>query len=245
MKVACLCPTYGRPRLIENAITLFRMQSIPAEQRRIYILDDGAQLPETDEPDLRIIVRENRFPSLPDKYVLLAQEALRDGCTHFALWDDDDIYLPKHLETCLEVMEREAAPWAKAQEVWSTYTGKPEIESSAGRFWASIVFTADSLAAAGGFVMTKRADFDQQFLSRLQKFHGPPATPAELTYVFRWNDTGSAHAQHEMRFPEDEKWYERCGKIAVLPKWPVLNPRLDEATVKTLRQIEARLAEAP
>ena len=44
MKVACLCPTYGRPRLLANALAQFQAQTHPAEDRRLFILEDAGQI---------------------------------------------------------------------------------------------------------------------------------------------------------------------------------------------------------
>lgn len=62
----------------------------------------------------------------------------------------------------------------------------------------------------GGFVLTRRADFDQQSLGkwlrtctrgRPDRFDGP-------TYVFRWSDTGCQHSQSKMTGYSCDNWYE-------------------------------------
>lgn len=239
--MAVLMPTYARPRLVSNAIALFRMQTLPAAERKLFILDDGAQLPPTEEPDLSVSVLRERLQSLPDKYAWLVDKARREWePTHYAIVDDDDIILPHHLSGLVTAMDGGYCinhPWAKPPEVWSTYTGKPVIENAAGRFWASIGFTADALAQAGGFVMTKRGDFDQLFLRRMGDTHGPPRPALPTGFVFRWADTGVPHSQSAIRYPEDENWYDRMLRTDLRPS-SVLAPSLDEATIRTLAEIE-------
>ena len=95
--------------------------------------------------------------------------------------------------------------------VWSTYTGKMENESSGGRFWASLAIRALEFSRLGGFVDTRRADFDQQSLNYWRKNTpcGDPCEIGEPTYVFRWGDTGCPHSQFQMRSPDDTEWYDR------------------------------------
>jgi hypothetical protein len=95
--------------------------------------------------------------------------------------------------------------------VYSTYTGQRLIEPSGGRFWASLAIRYDAFVRTGGFVLTRRADFDQQSLVRWLRdcTRGTPDRFGEPTYVFRWNDTGCRHSQASMQFHADESWYGR------------------------------------
>jgi hypothetical protein len=85
------------------------------------------------------------------------------------------------------------------------------------------------LERVGGWVQTKRADFDQQMIARLRADEEPgdPCTfrllgvpvlgdPLESTqqivspgYVYRWQSTGSGHCSGLTRSPESEDWYDR------------------------------------
>jgi hypothetical protein len=68
----------------------------------------------------------------------------------------------------------------------------------------------DAFMRTGGFVMTRRADFDQQSLVRWLRdcTRGTPDRFGEPTYVFRWNDTGCTHCQMEMNCASDVTWYK-------------------------------------
>jgi hypothetical protein len=73
----------------------------------------------------------------------------------------------------------------------------------------------DAFIRTGGFVMTRRADFDQQSLGKWLHYcsHGDLIHFAEPTYVFRWMETECGHSQFKMRFAEDEMWYTNNCKL--------------------------------
>jgi hypothetical protein len=124
-----------------------------------------------------------------------------------ALWDDDDIYLPNHLHYHAQVLKDYDLSYPS--HVYSTYTGQRLIEPSGGRFWASLAIRYNAFLRTGGFVSTRRADFDQQSLARWQ-YHcsrGDPIHFAEPTYIFRWLDTGCEHSQQRMKSADDVTWY--------------------------------------
>lgn len=213
--VCCLCPTYRRPRLLENAIACFLAQDYPAERRRLLILDDAGQIVPQEGDGWRVLSVSSRWPNLPAKYNALAQYAwewVRPDI--LAVWEDDDIYLPWHLRVHVEA-QKDAA-WAKPSTVWSLYTRHLHKEPAAGRFHAALTFTRELLVRIGGWPDTPRGDFDQQFLKQLS-VAGPPADPCQLaepSYIFRWETTGAYHGQAYMRSAEDGTWYDAAARHA-------------------------------
>jgi hypothetical protein len=131
-----------------------------------------------------------------------------------ALWDDDDIYLPNHLHYHAHVLKDYELSYPS--HVYSTYTGQRLIEPSGGRFWASLAIRYDAFVRTGGFILTRRADFDQQSLGKwLQKCSsGQPDKLGEPTYVFRWSDTGCKHSQSAMSSPFDYEWYSKLNSAS-------------------------------
>ncbi len=243
--VACLCPTYGRPALVENSVGLFLDQTWPLPQACMYVLDDGGQLPHETRrlndgrPWLRVITTKTRFPSLSSKYTALLTAALEDGATDLAIWDDDDVYLPSHLARAMEGMNETGALWSKPSRVWSTYSNPPIVEKADGRFWGSVVLSVEGYRKMGGLVSTERADFDQLNLQRMSTL-GPPFDPGP-TYVFRWSDTGHPHAQHFITKPSDREWYHRMARPN-LPPHAKLVPEVDARTRELIIFIESHHA---
>ena len=67
------------------------------------------------------------------------------------------------------------------------------------------------LRELGGWIPTKRADFDQQQITAC----GPAACTIPFSpggspsYVFRWQSTKANHCQGLMSSPQNEDWYGR------------------------------------
>jgi hypothetical protein len=202
--VSCLCPTYRRPKLLENSIACFVAQDYPADRRELIVLDDAGELEHQTGDGWQIISIPRRFRSLPEKFNALAGLARGDI---LVVWEDDDIYLTHHISSHVAAMERHL--WSKPSKVLSDYSGQIEEEDATGRFHGSLAFTRETFEQVGGWPLTLRGDFDQQFIRRLNCLGVPadPVTIAAPSYIFRWGSTGAYHGQSMMRGPEDDTWY--------------------------------------
>jgi glycosyltransferase involved in cell wall biosynthesis len=209
IRFLCLCPTYNRPKkLIDETIENFKKQKHTNAFLLIY--DDLGSHEQIVESNYALITNKMREPGLIKKYDKMLQIA--KNLTEFnalAIWDDDDIYLPNHLYNHNIILQNHGLSYPS--KVWSTYTGKREIEESGGRFWASLAVKYDDFLKLGGFIQTDRADFDQQSLGHWRKNTscGDPCKIGDPTYVFRWSDTGCYHSQFQMKTPDDTEWYQR------------------------------------
>lgn len=244
--VVCLCPTYRRPaRLIENAVACFEAQTYPKDRRTLLVLDDADDLRNGSENGWCVASSRKRFDSLPAKYnELLRWADLRRSMREkdreciIVVWEDDDIYLPWHIENHVKTLADHN--WSHPSNVWSTYTGKLAQEGAAGRFHAALAFRRDFLESIGGWPDTKRGDFDQQIIARARQVE-PPADPCDFGppgYVFRWGSTQAVHGQALMRSPDDETWYDRAAQeISHQPLGRVLVPRFDEETRRVYNEL--------
>ena len=236
LTITCLCPTYRRPaRLVANAIACFDRQTYPAAYRRLIVLDDSGGLVPQCGPGWQIVSVVDRYPTLPAKYNALV--ALAAGADALAVWEDDDIYLPWHLEAHAAALAR--APWSHPKRVWSLYGGSLHQEPAGGRFHAALAFRRDALLdkAIGGWIETPRGDFDQQLLAALSRRFGTPGDPCDgfaPSYVFRWGSTGSYHGQAFMGGDGIKgDWYARIpeGASLIQGSSSYITPQLDEETI--------------
>lgn len=212
MKIVCLCPTYGRPaHLIENTIKCFKSQTA-VNQSVLFIFDDLGNLRLSNQPHPGVIPVSvsKRCSSLPQKYNVMLRmlKEMRQDYDAVAVWDDDDIYLPQHLEwSAKELLHCDVV---KPSMVYSTYIKPIMTEQAAGRFHGSLVVRRDLLERLGGWLETDSALFDQYMISNCISAsstgvgdpikHGPPR------YIFRWGDTGAAHSQYVMG--NQNGWYQ-------------------------------------
>ncbi len=258
IRLACVCPTYGRPRaMIENAVACFTSQDYPSSLRKLIILDDaGLIAPQTDaglvnprhqlaactEADVSwaVLSTDKRWPSLPAKFNAL-MGLVSGWADAVVVWEDDDVYLPWHLTAHARALE--GSPWSHPSEVWSTYAGLGK-EPAAGRFHASLAIRAKTLWSIGGWLGVmppgdeKRGDFDQRLIQRL---HGisPPGDPnlhRGPSYVYRWGDSGGSHGSATMRSPSDSSWYDSF-EVQNRERLGRLTPAFDPVTQEIRRKI--------
>ena len=251
LNLCVLMPTYGRTAaLVENAIACYQRQTYPAEHRFLLACDDEPWWREQAGHRWQLDRRDGRAADLGSKYNDMMKYAETTGVCGwqpdaYLVWDDDDIYLPWHLEAYAAALEHHQ--WAHPWQVWSTYTGSPTLEQASGRFHGSLAIRRGPVK----WIETLRGTFDQEMIARLQAIHGKPGRPDARfppSYVFRWADTGSHHCQAYMR-GTDREWYDdyalavasrRAANAEMPPE--VLAPQLDEAARKTIGQIQMMLS---
>lgn len=187
----CLMPTYGRkPELLNASLACFQEQTY--EDKHLIIYDDLGTLKHTKVhcPNVTVLSSPTRCPSMGEKYnrIIAYSKYISDSDPLFCVWDDDDIYLPKHLEYHAKTMENHQ--WSKPSTILSTYTGSPQKESGAGRFHGSIALKRRA------WPHTRRATFDMEFIGLMEK-SSLPGDPCDLgppQYVYRWGSTQSFHS---------------------------------------------------
>lgn len=136
-----------------------------------------------------------------------AAEAVAPEVSHIAIWDDDDLFLPGHLEQAVAVYEADPdVQWTYPTQVFSTYGNNPHIEEGDGRFWSSSTFSIWTLTRAGGFVTEKIAGYDQATLGKLRATGHKCGRPILPTYVYRWE--GENHTSGYSNGFHDTQWYE-------------------------------------
>jgi hypothetical protein len=235
VKISCLTPTFGRPKLVQNAIACFLSQDYPAHLRRLLILDDAGQIEEQNADGWFVWSTTKRFDTLMAKYSKL--EALDGGWADaFAIWDDDDIYLPWHLSAHAAAMR--TTQWSHPRQIWSLHTGRLELEKVGRRFWASAAIRRDLHESVGGFAQSARADFDQKQLSAWRVRGGEPGRPDPPSYVYGWRR--SNHCSSLMTNPSSRDWYARHQQMET-GRVLRITPQMDGQTAAVYAALEKRI----
>ena len=239
--VSCFCLTYGRPRLLEEAVHSFLQQDYAGPKEMIVLNDYADQILAFDHPEVQVINVPRRFRSLGEK--LNAAVALASHDLLF-VWDDDDIYLPHRLSFSVANFEPHKG-FFKVETAWfwndDALSGPVKNLFHAASCWSRHLFDAVRGYPADG------SGCDQVFEKRLATgFPGSikpwDVTPEEIYYVYRWGGTGSYHlsVQGGAEIPRNGKYAEVAafveqradrgeiplGHIALQPRWKHDYPRL-------------------
>ena len=191
-EVSCICLTYGRTEVLEEAICSFLQQDYAGRKELIVLNDYAGQSLTFDHPEVQVVNVARRFRTVGEKMnaaVALASHEL------LFVWDDDDIYLPHRLSFSVSRFEPHKG-FFKPDKAWLWNDGKLSGPTKnifhSGSCWSRELFDAVRGYAAEG------TGYDLIFEHLLeQQFPGSTATydirPEEIYYLYRWSGTGSYH----------------------------------------------------
>lgn len=190
--VSCICPTYGRPELLEEAIYCFLLQDYAGPKELIVLNDYAEQTLVFDHPEVRVINLPRRFRTVGEKRN--AGVALASYDLLFP-WDDDDIYLPHRLSFSVAMFDATKG-FFKPNRSWGWDNDKLHGPEEL-LFHASSCWTRERFNAIGGY-NCEGSGHDQLFERQLGKrFPGTITSFAieliDIFYIYRWYGTGSYH----------------------------------------------------
>jgi hypothetical protein len=148
---------------LPHAVESFLRQDYP--RRELVILDDAGQYAEAIGGDRwRIISLSTRFPTLGEKRNALARFASPDAEV-FAVWDDDDVYLPWHLSAAVRALANADVAIPSA----CVLKAGPDVRlhATSGLFHSSWVYRRTAFEAVGGYPAQNNGE-DQVFGERLR-----------------------------------------------------------------------------
>jgi glycosyltransferase involved in cell wall biosynthesis len=228
--VSCICPTYGRVELLEEAIHSFLEQDYPGGKELIVLNDYDRQTLVYDHPEVQIVNLPRRFHSVAEKHKAAVGLAAHDL---IFVWPDDDISLPHRLSFTVAHFERPAA-FFKADKAWLWNEGElsgPEPEAPhGGSCWRRELF----VRIHGYPHVGNRYGSEAEALCAAEgngAVHLHSIAAADAYYIRRWKGTGSYHFS-AMAADGDEHlevaaYVERqaargeipLGRIRLRPRW--------------------------
>lgn len=243
--VTALCPTFRHPELMANSLALWLAQDYPKDRRHLLIMDDGGTFYPQSDPEFQwsLHVSKTRFPSLPAKYNKLL-ELVPKETEIILIWEDDDIYLSSYVSTHVKALEHCELSKTRVGYTDCGPNGSLQLETIRGKCHSSTGFRKSLIDRIGGWVDTKKANFDLQLIHLLTK-HTDALDEWEdiidtgkIPYVYCWH-TGQAHCQWTMKSPDDETWYDEAeAKYSDKRYIGKLRPKLNSKTKKVLEQLQ-------
>ena len=214
MKIDCIMGTYGRYGLACEALACFLQQS-QISQATLLIYNQHPVPLRFDHPRVRVVNETPPPGSL--RYVRQRMHELANPLAELIhWWDDDDLYLPWHLDDCLShigdsVAWKPASSWMSLRNV--------EFSRHQNRFEGSWVLRADYLSAAQ---LNTHPDYTDHPVIRQTEETGLLTTTelgGRTSYIYRWAN-GAAHVSggfaggsEDMQEKNLEAWRQRSDDV--------------------------------
>ena len=226
-KVSCICPTFCRVYLLEEAIESFLRQDYAGEKELIICNDFLPQELVYEHPSVKVINLPERAPNLGAKRNATYAHATGDL---LLTWGDDDIHLPGRISRMVNALEDKE--FLYEGQYYCLYGG--ELLWERGRTSGAHIITKRLFDELGGIPQMNSGE-DQAFNMLVRKKIGfLNECKEDPQFLYRYS-TGRAHAS---QFGEDKdikvSGYQQMfnnavryiktgeepkGKITLTPKW--------------------------
>lgn len=251
-RVACLMGTYGRNSLATEALACFLQQT--AIDDAMLLVYNQHPVPLTfDHPRVRIV---NETPP-PQRLRYIRRrmvELAGDDVEFYKYWDDDDLYLPWHLEDCLNGIG--SSPAWKPRSSWRS-DRNTVFSLDRNRFEASWLMRADAVRAVDVDDLP-HLNNDPFFEAAENNRWVIEGDLGDFTsYIWRW-DTGTEHMSGytpgtpEKQAQNVEGWRNRSTDVRadgafipadLWPRWQAFLAGIqDQVTSENLAEIGVRLS---
>ncbi len=188
--ISCICVTYARPHLLEEAIHSFLCQDYSGAKELIVLNDYAPQILEYEHPEVQIINLPYRFRTVGEKMNAAVSLARYDL---ICLWDDDDIVLSHRLALA---GQRVTTQLFRSNFAWIWDNG--ELSSlMRSAFHAGSCYPRSLFDLVGGYAALGNGQ-DREFEDELGRIvpgrlESVDLPPAQVYYICRWEGTGSYH----------------------------------------------------
>ena len=230
-KVSCYCATYGRTKLLEEAIHSFLIQDYDGQKELVILNDFSEQTLFFDHPEIKIINLKERIVPLSKKF-----NSCISYCTgeYIFVWEDDDIYLPWKISLSIK----------KINEHGIFHTGDAFIEQDTNKLaqcrnlhHSSLCMNVDCWKSVNYYEIleTDRCDLDVNIFARIARKYGhihQAVNPEEIFYIYRFGSSQDYHgsqfggsensiSEYAKKYVEDKikKNKEPTGNIFLNPNW--------------------------
>lgn len=196
-KVSCICPTFGRAYLLEEAVESFHRQDYPGEKELVICNDFILQEIAYTHPEVKVVNLSERCPTLGHKRNVAYSHAIGDM---FLTWGDDDIHLPSRISRMVNATKSFNSEFVFEGPYYILYGGKLYRES--GRTSGAHIISKELFYNAGGIPEINSGE-DQAF-NKMVKLHLKKELPV-CTDVPQFLYRYSTDRVHVSQFGEDKR----------------------------------------
>ena len=188
--VSCLCPTYGRPRLLREAIWCFLQQDYP--NKELLVVNDHQEPIQLDRDYPGVIVHNlpERLKNLGEKRNCVVRLARGD---YLMNWDDDDLYLPWRITEQMKLLYSNPHRWlCKSTQAWRS-TNNARYRLNQSYFHGQAAMRRELFDQVGWYAaMNSGQDLELEARIPKDRWIHYRAMPSDLVYVYR-EGNGIAH----------------------------------------------------
>lgn len=230
-KVSCYCATYGRVKLLEEAIYSFLMQDYDGEKELVILNDFSDQTLFFDHPEIKIINTKERITPLSKKF---------NDCISYCsgeyifVWEDDDIYLPWKISLSIKKINKNGIFHTGNAFIEH---GKNNLQQCSNLHHSSLCMKSDCWKDIGYYEVleTDQCDLDVNIFNKISKKYGyihQTVNPEEIFYIYRFGSSQDYHgsqfgaskkniSDYAQKYVEDKikKNKEPIGDILLNPNW--------------------------
>lgn len=173
--VSCLCSTYGRYNVLQEAISCFLEQDY--ENKELIVLNNHPVPLEADLPQVTIVNKPGH-PTLGDCRNALLEMANGELVR---TWDDDDLYLPWAISQGVKgLFSNDVWQSFKPEKSWDC-RGNNELRLGSNVYEASWTTYRDAIVKIGGY---KSSGGDEHNPLSFKLIHG--SKKVRPSYIYRW-----------------------------------------------------------
>lgn len=212
-KVSCICPTFCRVYLLEEAVESFLRQDYQGEKELIICNDFIYQELHINHPEIKVINLKERCPNLGSKRNAAYDQATGDL---FLTWGDDDIHLPGRISRMVDAIEKNEVGFVFEGPFYILYGGK--IHKDFGKTSGAHIITKELFYSVGKIPEINSGE-DQLFNSEVRKYlNTPKPLPVcneEPQFLYRFS-TGRAHiSQYGVDKDDKKSGYDLIFEVAL------------------------------
>lgn len=188
LKVSCICPTFGRAYLLEEAIESFHRQDYPGEKELIICNDFVDQNLIYEHPEVKVVNLKQRCPNLGFKKNY--SNSLGTGKL-LLTWEDDDIHLPGRISRMVKSIQEFNTGFVFEGPHYLLYGGR--LSKKKGMTQGTHIITKKLFDECPKYPQMNSGQ-DQGFNTSLQKYLNIvlPVCKEEPQFIYRFS-TGRAH----------------------------------------------------